>query len=186
MLGTDGTTNNFLIVPALRELGATGKTTTQTVIPREESDLMEECTQACWTPRRARSVILFRRSFQETSQPTSWKIRIMALDAGPGMSGHKPKHADGQAWQVGLRKYKLLSAEKMGTRAQELKVRWEGPIFSASVENLLPIFLRGWCPHVPWNLTLGWKGLISVKNWQISVLPEDRFFKREFYLFGTI
>lgn len=71
----------------------------------------------------------------------------MALDAGLGMSGHEPRHGDGQAWQVGLRKYKFLSAEKMGNCAQEQTVRWEGPIFSASLENL-PVFLRGWCPYV--------------------------------------
>lgn len=64
----------------------------------------------------------------------------MTLDVGPGVSGNEPKGGDGQAWQAGLKKYKLLTAERMGTCAQEQAVRWEGPIFSPSVENLLPLF----------------------------------------------
>lgn len=73
----------------------------------------------------------------------------MTLDAGPGMSGPEPKRGDGHACTVGLRRYKLLSAEEIGPCAQEQTVRWEGPIFYASIKNLLPVFLRGWCPHLP-------------------------------------
>lgn len=88
----------------------------------------------------------------------------MALDAGPGMSGHEPKHADGQAWQVGLRKYKLLSEEKMGTCAQELKVRWGGSYFLCLSGESPSHFLEGVMPTCSLIPHFGVEGIDQCKE----------------------